>query len=550
MNEPTAPAPPPPPVAPAAPPPSRWRPLRSLALSFGTSLLGLASALALLLAAGWWLLYTEAGAQWLLPQLPGLKISGIRGSLLGEFSAQQVELPLPGEGARLRLQELGWSTPRLRPPQGSLWLRVEFDELRATRVDLALSDEPSSDSEPPRNLEMPVGLEVKRLSIGEFHIEGLDTPLRQLSAHLSLGADGGALHRLDDLRLDWDRLRAEGRVQVATTDGLAVDATAMLSQQPAGSGDWRAALRLAGPLAAPQLQANLSAQAAPTRPAQTLDANAALRPFAAWPLGELQAHARGLDLSALHSEAPATTLDLDASARTQGLDVPAALQLSLNNRDAGRWNEGRLPLRSLTLQVAARPDEPSQLEIQAFEAELGGTRGAAGRISGSGRWNPATWRLDTRLSALRPSLLDARAPDMRLDGRVQLDGSGFDVAAPHSAQIEVRGHLDGSLLGAGPTQPVQVRLDARLNTLRIELRELLAQSGAARASLDARLTRPAPTAGWSASGQATLRDFDPLPWWPGREDSPWRQGPHRLNAFHESFLVRPNDLFVGPLADE
>ena len=42
-------------------------------------------------------------------------------------------------------------------------------------------------------------------------------------------------------------------------------------------------------------------------------------------------------------------------------------------------------------------------------------------ISGSGQWNPARWRLDTRLAALRPVLLDARAPDMRLDGRVQLD---------------------------------------------------------------------------------------------------------------------------------
>ena len=45
-----------------------------------------------------------------------------------------------------------------------------------------------------------------------------------------------------------------------------------------------------------------------------------------------------------------------------------------------------------------------------------------------------------------------------------------------------------------------------------------------------RLTRATPQAGWAARGQATLRDFDPLPWWPGREDSPWRQGPHRLNA--------------------
>ena len=177
--------------------------------------------------------------------------------------------------------------------------------------------------------------------------------------------------------------------------------------------------------------------------------------------------------------------------------------------------------------------------MKTFEAELGSSRAGAGRITGSGQWNPARWRFDTRLSALRPALLDARAPDMRLDGRLQLDGSGFDGSAPHSAQVELRGHLDGNLLGQGPTQPVQVRLDARLNMLRIELRELLAQSGEARATLHARLSRATPAAGWAASGQATLREFDPLPWWPGPEDSPWRQGPHRLNAAADFDLRLP-----------
>jgi len=541
MDESTASAPAP--AAPAAPDrPRRWRRLRGLAFSFSSYLLGLAGAATLAVGACWWLLYTEAGAKWLLPHVPGLQISGIRGSLLGDFAAQRVELPLPGEGMSLRLQDLSWSAPRLRPAGGSLWLRVELDTLRSVRVDLALSDDPSTDTEPPKSLQLPVGVTVNSLRIDEFHIDGIDTPLRHLGARLELGAEGGALHKLDSLQLDWDKLRLGGRAQVATTDGLAVDAALDLSQQPAGTGEWAAALRLAGPLATPQLQATLRAQGTPSRPPQTLDASATLRPFAAWPLGDLQASARAFDLSALHSDAPRTALDLDASARTQGLDLPADIQLSLNNHDAGRWNEGRLPLRTLTLQLSARPDDPSQLEVKTFEAELGSPRAGAGRITGSGHWNPARWRVDARLSALRPTLLDARAPDMRLDGRLQLDGKGFDGSAPHSAQVELRGNLDGNLLGKGPAQPVQVRLDARLNMLRIELRELLAQSGDARATLHARLSRAMPAAGWAASGQATLREFDPLPWWPGPEDSPWRQGPHRLNAAADFDLQLPADV--------
>jgi translocation and assembly module TamB len=541
MAEPSSPAPPPATPAPPAVAPRRGRALRSLAFSFTHYLLGLTAVAALVVGAFWWLLYTESGAQWLLPRIPGLQVSGISGRLLGPFTAQRVELPLPtlGAGAGLRLQELSWSPLRLRAAGGTQWLRVELDELRASRVDLSLSNEPSSDSEPPQNLELSLGLDIASLHIDALHVAGIDTPVRQLHARLRLGAEGGSKHVLDTLQLAWDRLKLDGRAQVATRDGLAVDAALKLTQQPAGDGDWQATLLLAGPLATPQLQATLRAQAAPSRPAQTLDLSATLRPFAAWPLGDLQASARALDLSALHSDAPRTALDLDAAARTLGLDQPAELKLSLNNREAGRWNERRLPLRKLDLQLSARPDDPSRLDIQAFEAELGSARAAAGRISGSGQWNPADWRFDARLSALRPTLLDARAPDMRLDGRLQLDGSGFDGSTPQSAQIDVRGNLDGQLLSRGPAQPVQVRLDVRLNMLRIELRELLARSGNARATVNGRLTRASPAAGWAARGQATLQDFDPLPWWPGPEDSPWRQGPHRLNAEADFDLALP-----------
>jgi translocation and assembly module TamB len=541
MDEPSAPTPAP--AATAAPaaaaPQRRWRPLRSLAFSFGTYVLGLAATAALVAATAWWLLYTEAGATWLLPHVPGLQVSGVSGSLLGDLQVQQAELRLPGEGATVRLQDLAWTAPRLRPAGGSLWLQVEFDELRAARVDVALSDAASTDTAPPSNLQLPVGVRLQSLRVAELHVEGIDAPLRQLAARLELGADGGSVHRLHRLQFDWDHLQLRGHAQVAATAGMAVDAALELARPGDGSGQWTAALRLTGPLAQPQLQATLRAQAMAAQPAQTLDASATLHPFAAWPLDELQATARALDLSALHSDAPRTTLDLDATVRTQGTDQPAQVQMALANRDAGRWNEGRLPLRSLSLQLSARPDDPSQLEVKAFQAELGSARAAAGRVSGSGQWTPSRWRFDTRLSALQPALLDARAPEMRLDGRLQLDGSGFGGSTPNSAQVELRGQLDGARLGRGAGQPVQVRLDARLNALRIELRELLAQSGEARATLHGRLTRPAPAAGWAASGQATLREFDPLPWWPGRDDSPWRQGPHRLNAAGDFDLQLP-----------
>jgi len=515
---------------PAAPPRPRRRPLRALARSFSTYLLGVAATLALIAGGAWWLLFTESGAVWLLQRVPGLQVSGIGGSLLGPLTAQRVVVPLADDGTRLELQDFSWTAPSLHPAAGKPWLRIGFERLQARRVDLHLPDGPATDGEVPASLALPVGVDVGELRVDELHVAGVDTPLRQLRARLSLGADGGASHRLDQLQLAWDRLRLSGRAQVATGGTLQLDAAADLTQAQGAGGEWNAALRLAGPLAAPQLTAQLRAQRDATRPVQSADLSATLRPFAAWPLGDLQASARALDLSSLLDGAPLTALDLQASASTRGRDLPADIDLQLVNPEAGRWNEGRLPLRTLTLQLQARPDDPSQLEVRAFEAELGSARAAAGRLGGSGQWNPSAWRAEVRLTALRPAWLDARAPDMRLDGRLQLDGSGFDDANPDNARVDARGSLSGKLLGRGPEQPVQLRLDLRAGALQVELRELLAQSGGTQARATGRLTRATRQAGWTARGQATLRDFDPLPWWPGREDSPWRQGPHRLNA--------------------
>jgi translocation and assembly module TamB len=553
MNHPDAPPPaaksPPPPPAVDPPLPRRRHWLGRLASSLVAYLAGIVGVLGLVGAGLWWLLGTEAGSTWLLARVPGLQVSGPSGSLLGGWSAQQVELQLPGEGGRLRLQDPSLGPPQLRAGEGTVWLRIGVDVLQARRIDLTLPGGPGGASEAPSSLALPVGLDVAALRVDELHVDGVDTPLRQLRARIELSADAGRLHRVEDLQVQWDRLRLAGRAQVATSGSLAVDAALQLSQPPGAQGEWDAALQLQGPLAAPQLQARLRAQAGPGRPAQTLDALATLQPFAAWPLGELQAQARALDLAALHDAAPRTALDLDATARTEALDRPAAVLLSLDNsRGAGRWNEGRLPLRTLRLQMDARPDEPTRLDVRTFEAELGTARGAAGRLSGSGQWNGADWRLETRLVGLRPAQLDARAPDMRLDGRLQLDGSGFGGAERGREQVQLRGSLEGERIGRSPAQPVQVRLDARLSELRIDVRELLARAGGAQARLSGRLLRASRTAGWSATGQASLRDFDPQPWWPGAEDSPWRRGPHRLNASGDFDLNLPADTRGPALA--
>ena len=69
------------------------------------------------------------------------------------------------------------------------------------------------------------------------------------------------------------------------------------------------------------------------KPAQSLDAQAGLRPFADWPLADLQASTRALDLSALSASAPVTSLSGTATVQTEALDE-AALARTGHTREA------------------------------------------------------------------------------------------------------------------------------------------------------------------------------------------------------------------------
>lgn len=528
------------PAPPPAPPSRVRREARWLMVSLPSYVLRVAAVLALLIGTLWWLARTDAGSAWLLDHVPGVQAQGVRGSLIGDFDAERLELTLPGNGL-LRFDGIGWRQLRIESADGSMWFRIAAQELFTRRLQLRLPD--SDDDTPlaaPDSLYSPVEVQVAALRIDELQHDALgEQPLRGLRAQLHLGADAGARHRIDQLALQWDRLQLDGSAAVATRGALQLDAQLALKQQLDGPGEWSASARLAGPLSAPQLLATLRAQPTRQRPAQTLDVDAVLHPFAAWPLGALNAKASALDLSALHSAAPVTALDLQAQAQTQAFDQPAALSVSLRNALAGRWNEGRLPVRSLLLELRARPDEPTQLDVQRFEAALGSSGASAGQLSGSGRWSPTQWQLDTRLLGLAPQALDARAPALALDGQVGLRGQGFGGTSADSAQVELRAELRGHALDAGAAKTVQLKLDAQASRLHLLVREALATAGATQASASGVLRRERLTAPWSLEAKVALREFDPAAWWPGRLDSPWRKGPHRLNASADLALRLP-----------
>ncbi|MDL2338831.1 MAG: translocation/assembly module TamB domain-containing protein [Pseudomonadota bacterium] len=557
----------------------------------------------------WWAVRSEAGSAWVVSRLPGVEVTAPRGVLLGDFEAQRVQLALPGGTARIVLTNFGWRGFQLRRSDApGLWAHLTFADLHAARLDLLLTpSKTKTPSTPPTRLDPPVQVDIAALRIDALYTAALgDKPLRGLRARLQLGAAGGSTHRVDALSAAWEKLKAQGAAHIETHPPFALEAHLDLSQDrvpaavaprpepvptppgpvhapspakpaappsapPIDLTAWQATLALSGPLETPALRATVRSPATATHPAQSLDAQAALRPFADWPLADLQASTRALDLSALSPSAPATSLTGRATIQTEALDRPIDARIELSNDAAGRWNEGRLPLRSLNAELVGRADDRTAFDLKRFDAELGTREQSAGRLQGRGHWTAERSTLDASLRALQPSLLDARAPEMLLSGPVSLvaltprseaPGSAGTASAPAKApdtvpgstpvvarpRVEVRVDLASTLssaAGRGQVQTagktVQLTLDARADSQRIELHEARARAGGASATLTGSATRAAPSEPWQAKGRAALVDFDPLPWWPGREDSPWRRGPHRVNATGDFDVQWPQD---------
>ncbi len=498
-----------------------------------------------------WALHSQAGSDWLLTLLPGVQVEAPKGSLLGDFEARRVQITLPSGNGSVTLTGLGWRGLSVSRGDAGRWLRVVVDDLHASRVDVVMA--PSTSGEPlrqPADLRLPFELDVRALRVDTLHLSTLgDKPLEQLQARLRLGAGGGAEHHIEQLSLGWDRLQARGTARIASAAPMQLDAALGFAQSEFGTlPAWSASVSLNGPLAAPVLLAVVSTKPAPKQATQSLNARAVLRPFAAWPLGDLQASTQALDLSAFSSAAPATSLSGRAVASSSGLDQPASVNIEMNNAAAGLWNERRLPLRRLTLELGGRPDKPAELELRRFEAELGSASQTAGSITASGQWSRERWNLAATLDALQPALLDARAATMQLAGPIKASGTS-------AAGVDIVANLQGQLTDRAPARSVQIKLDTSLSARRIEVREVQVLAGAARASLAGLFTQSAPEgpnapdAPWRAKGQAALVDFDPALWWPGTEDSAWRKAANRLNGKGTFDLTVPAAAGAMPVAE-
>ncbi len=524
------------------PPPARRRRLGTWWL-WGLVVLVLGS-----LWAAWAAARQEAGTRWLLGHVPGLTVSGVRGTLFGDtLSVDSLQWQGTPQQPSVRVERLEWSQPQWRwLPHAGAWVGLSLERLHANRVVWQAPASPEPAGAAPAHLRLPFALSIAALQVDELQVDPR-LSLRGLQAHVLLGARQGGEHLIDGLTVQLDRARLQGSARIETDAPLAL--TLDLGATATTGTPWTATLQASGQLAKFDAKARMRGEAAGNTPAPMLDAQAQIEPFAGWPLAALEFSTQELDLAALASAAPRTRIRARAQVRSAGLDQPASASIQLDNLLPGRLDTQRLPLRQMQIELGGTPSRLERIDIGRVDAQLADERGPAGRLHGRGAWQGTRLSLQLQASSLQPARLDGRAGALDLSGplSIELDGlpapTGRATAAPLEPwRARVEGELTGTL-GASRTQ-VRTELGVNLSAGTVEVSRLLARSGDASASarIKAQRNSDAGRAGWQIVGQGELARFDPLPWWPGAAGSAWARGPHRLDGRWQVDLRWPDTM--------
>ncbi|HEY0819010.1 MAG TPA: translocation/assembly module TamB domain-containing protein, partial [Rhizobacter sp.] len=516
------------------------------------SLLGvlvLLVALAVLLAVGVAWLRTDSGLGWALQRVPGLQVSGMRGRPDGgAFSAERLQwqsATLTVSVEQLAWRDLQW---RWRPHPGA-WIGLTLVAPQAERVEVQTRPGPE-DTTPaqgaPRHVRLPLELALQGLAVRTVQVNTLP-PIEAVAADLHLGAEAGSVHRVQRLSARMAQRQADAQLSLRSEGDMALSGQVTVTSLPGAAQPLQARAELSGTLPRPRVQAQLDAGAG-----AQLSADATLAPFEPWPIAALQASTRELDLSTLAASLPATRLSGRAVAQGDGRQQPLRVELDLVNALPGPWSGLRLPVRQLKATLQGDPANLSRLELPAFDLQLQGSR-PAGRVQGSGRWDPAALTLELALADVNMRQLHEALAPATLSGplKLQLEGvpppGGASPAAAPGLIATLHTDLRGTLRRRA-AQAVQVLLDGRLalpadGSLQVrDLRATLA-AGPAQARLEADVQRDV-QGQWQGRTSGRLARFDPTDWWTAPSTARgWARGPHVLNGeWNASFTVPPSAL--------
>jgi translocation and assembly module TamB len=414
---------------------------------FGVLALGLMAAAAV--AALYWLLGTERGAQWAAPQLLArgggiVSIGAVHGSLLGELRLEEVRLRLPSDELDIDVLVLKWNTA------AALAGELAFDTVSAGNASYrrlpSVADGGALPAVPWPIRAEAVTVDSLSITIGERTLTLETTRARVRVQNTRLALDG-----IETTTLDF---AANGEAAVDWRSGIALDVAAGWS----------------GPLAGVPAGGRITLAGA--WPRLTV-AHELGTPFAATTTGEI-------DLTATPRIDLASTWRALAWPGVDAIASPSGM-LTLVGTLADYRFEGAGALevtdRATTFSTAGSGSELT-LAIERLElAPQAAAGGAAGTLlaSGEAHLGARTARLAVTAADFDPAWVDAAWPG-RLGGTVDVDVALAPTIAASLSAIDLRGSLRGyplALRGATAyAAPNQWRfddlaLDSEGNTARL-----------------------------------------------------------------------------------
>ncbi|MBI2733821.1 MAG: translocation/assembly module TamB domain-containing protein [Aquabacterium sp.] len=536
----------------------------------GRLVLALLAVMATLAGALWALAHNATFTSRLLPMLPGITVVAPEGALLGDFKAARIDIVLT-RGGRLTLSDVAWQDLRVTFDRHAAWhVGVAMTVLKTRRLSLNWVPNPvRTPSGPPTDLSLPLAVQAQRLLVGSAESSLWLEPIQDLDAQVAVqgSVNGRLAHQVKLTQVRWMGWRAHGEASLGLDKRLPLDATVHADQnearnqaKEAAAGTGHVQLQAKGPLAGLSVKGQVTWQSASSPATQTLQVDADVAPFAAWPLPRLQVGMSRLNLADLFPGLPTTGLQGQVRLAPEAVSDLQAL-LDVRNEAAGAWDEGRLPVRQLRGRVSlpgaraakalAQATQQGELDMSAVLPSLSGH--ADGLAVVRGGWG-GTRALSVNWSAVDTQALHRLAPPLQLQGAVQLkpawpggarpgpragqpappEGEGWGGWASMRAaiQADVRGLYGPGFASAAPGArrasgkvdvPVALKLDGRFGPGQFDVNALGLRAEGAQADLtEAQLKWGAkgPQPAWSVKGQLKVASFDPKVWlpWPAGMD--------------------------------
>lgn len=337
----------------------------------------------LLAGAAWGLLATEAGTRWALSLVPGVQAESVRGTVLSELSVGQLTWQGQDAAGQLRVVQLQGLLLALQPME-LLSGTLRIKKMQAQTVSLRIP--PSADDSPlklPDSIRLPIGIELESLKVNTLVFNG--TEVQRIDSKASWRGTKVQLEHLNATALDTD-VQLTGQLTTAIPYALQAKLTAEREQ---GALNLNALVALNGDLQN-QLEASVQADGRHARRglAQTVNAQALLKPLAPFPLKKLNAKGQSFNPADWWPGAPTALLDLDVQLRPDDTGTQVEGLVHLQNRAPQVLPAGGLPVASLTmpLTLSIQEGQLKAVDLPAIELQLAERQNKAGQVSAQVNW--------------------------------------------------------------------------------------------------------------------------------------------------------------------